>query len=58
MARRAGPRSSTNCDDPSRHLRGPPRPWNAKTGLEMALWDLAAKAYGIPLVDLWGGRVS
>lgn len=31
---------------------------NAKTGLEMALWDLAAKAHGIPLVDLWGGRVS
>ena len=31
---------------------------NAKTALEMALWDLAAKAHGIPLIDLWGGRVS
>lgn len=31
---------------------------NAKTAIEMALWDLAAKAHGLPLVDLWGGRVS
>ncbi len=31
---------------------------NAKTALEMALWDLAAKAHGLPLIDLWGGRVS
>ena len=31
---------------------------NAKTGLEMALWDLAAKAHGLPLIDLWGGRVA
>ena len=32
---------------------------NAKTALEMALWDLAAKACdGLPLVDLWGGRVA
>lgn len=31
---------------------------NAKTALEMALWDLAAKAHGVPLVELWGGRVS
>ncbi len=31
---------------------------NAKTALEMALWDLAAKAHNLPLVDLWGGRVS
>lgn len=31
---------------------------NAKTALEMALWDLAAKAHGLPLVDLWGGKVS
>ena len=31
---------------------------NAKTALEMALWDLAAKAHGLSLVDLWGGRVS
>lgn len=31
---------------------------NAKTALEMALWDLAAKAHGLPLVDFWGGRVS
>lgn len=31
---------------------------NAKTALEMALWDLAAKAHGLPLVDLWGGRVA
>lgn len=31
---------------------------NAKTAIEMALWDLAAKAHGLPLVDLWGGRVA
>ena len=31
---------------------------NAKTALEMALWDIAAKAHGIPLIDLWGGRVA
>ncbi len=31
---------------------------NAKTALEMALWDLAARAYGLPLVDLWEGRVN
>ncbi len=31
---------------------------NAKTALEMALWDLAAKAHAMPLVDLWGGRVA
>lgn len=31
---------------------------NAKTALEMALWDLAARAHDLPLVDLWGGRVS
>lgn len=31
---------------------------NAKTAIEMALWDLAAKAHGLPLIDLWGGRVS
>jgi len=31
---------------------------NAKTAIEMALWDLAAKAHNIPLVQLWGGKVS
>lgn len=31
---------------------------NSKTALDMALWDLAAKAVGLSLVDLWGGRVS
>ncbi|MEO1192074.1 MAG: mandelate racemase/muconate lactonizing enzyme family protein [Pseudomonadota bacterium] len=31
---------------------------NAKTALEMALWDLAAKAQGLPLIDLWGGRIN
>ena len=31
---------------------------NAKTALEMALWDLAAKAHGLPLIDLWGGRAN
>lgn len=31
---------------------------NAKTALEMALWDLCAKAHGLPLVDLWGGRIA
>jgi cis-L-3-hydroxyproline dehydratase len=31
---------------------------NAKTALDMALWDICAKAAGQPLCDLWGGRVS
>jgi L-alanine-DL-glutamate epimerase-like enolase superfamily enzyme len=31
---------------------------NSKTALDMALWDLAAKASGLPLVDFWGGRVA
>jgi cis-L-3-hydroxyproline dehydratase len=31
---------------------------NAKTALDMALWDLCAKAARMPLCDLWGGRVS
>ena len=31
---------------------------NAKTALDMALWDLCGKAAGQPLADLWGGRVS
>ncbi len=31
---------------------------NAKTALEMALWDLAAKAHHLPLVELWGGPVA
>lgn len=29
----------------------------AKSAIEMALWDLCGKAHGLPLVDLWGGRV-
>ncbi len=29
----------------------------AKAAVEMALWDLAGKATGQPLYDLWGGRV-
>jgi cis-L-3-hydroxyproline dehydratase len=31
---------------------------NSKTALDMALWDLAAKAAGLPLLDFWGGRVA
>ena len=31
---------------------------NAKTALDMALWDLCAKAAERPLFDLWGGPVS
>jgi cis-L-3-hydroxyproline dehydratase len=31
---------------------------NAKTALDMSLWDLCAKAVERPLCDLWGGRVS
>lgn len=30
----------------------------AKSVIEMALWDLCGKAQGLPLCDLWGGRVS
>ena len=30
----------------------------AKSAIDMALWDLAAKAAGLPLVELWGGRVA
>ena len=30
----------------------------AKTALDMALWDLSAKAVDRPLCDLWGGRIS
>ena len=29
----------------------------SKSAVDMALWDLCAKAHGLPLVDLWGGRV-
>lgn len=28
-----------------------------KSVIDMALWDLIGKARGLPLVDLWGGRV-
>lgn len=31
---------------------------DAKTALDMALWDLCGKAAGQPLADLWGGRVA
>ena len=31
---------------------------NAKSALDMALWDICAKAVEQPLCDLWGGRVS
>lgn len=30
----------------------------AKAAIDMALWDLAGKAAGLPLVELWGGRVA
>jgi L-alanine-DL-glutamate epimerase-like enolase superfamily enzyme len=29
----------------------------ARAAIDMALWDLAGKVHGAPLVDLWGGRV-
>ncbi|WP_095081519.1 mandelate racemase/muconate lactonizing enzyme family protein [Mesorhizobium sophorae] len=35
-------------------MRGP-KP--TKSVIDMALWDLVGKARGLPLVDLWGGRV-
>ena len=31
---------------------------NAKSALDMALWDICAKAVEQPLCDLWGGRLS
>jgi L-alanine-DL-glutamate epimerase-like enolase superfamily enzyme len=31
---------------------------SAKSAIDMALWDLAAKAVGLPLADYWGGRVA
>ena len=31
---------------------------SAKSALDMALWDICAKAAEQPLCDLWGGRVS
>ena len=30
--------------------------WSAVSGLEQALWDLAGKRLGVPVVDLLGGR--
>ena len=30
----------------------------AKAAIDMALWDLAGKAYNQPLVNLWGGRIG
>ena len=29
----------------------------ARAAIDMALWDLCGKVHGLPLVDLWGGRV-
>jgi muconate cycloisomerase len=31
--------------------------WHAKAALEMALWDIVGKEAGLPLSELWGGRV-
>jgi O-succinylbenzoate synthase len=39
----------------ARKFRGHPM---AKAGLELALWDLKAKAEGVPLSRLWGGVKS
>ena len=30
----------------------------ARSAIDMALWDLVGKAAGLPLVELWGGRVA
>lgn len=30
----------------------------AKAAIDMALWDLCGKLHGVPLCDMWGGRVS
>lgn len=35
---------------------GPSRQGGGVSGIEIALWDLAGKAYGIPLYQLLGGR--
>ena len=29
----------------------------SKAAIDMALWDLTGKRHGLPLVDLWGGRL-
>jgi D-galactarolactone cycloisomerase len=31
---------------------------SAISGIDMALWDLLGKSYGVPVVDLWGGPRS
>ncbi len=35
---------------------GPSRQGGGVSGIEIALWDLAGKAYGVPLYQLLGGK--
>ena len=37
-------------------IGGPSRQGGGVSGIEIALWDLAGKAYGVPLYQLLGGR--
>jgi L-alanine-DL-glutamate epimerase-like enolase superfamily enzyme len=39
-----------------RQLGGPARQAGGVSGIEIALWDLAGKAYGVPVYQMLGGR--
>ena len=47
--------SPSLCCHCCRHIWHPRRP-AARAALDMALWDLAARQAGVPLVRLWGGK--